>query len=203
MNKVSIIFLVCVGAVTLVGYKSMVAIDNKLNPLPIYGDKNHKIENFEFINQNNDVFKSIEHHDKIWVVNYFFTSCPSICPKMMKNIQEVHDIVRAEDEVILLSFTVDPKRDTPERFQYYLEDYNINHESWQLLTGSKKDLYRHARKSFLISATDGGGDEYDFIHSENIVVIDQNKKIRAIINGTDPDADHEILKTIKRIKKES
>lgn len=177
-------------------------IDQKLNPLAIYGEENHVVPDFKFVNQSSEEFNSELHKQKIWVVNYFFTSCPSICPKMMKTMQEVHDIIRAEDDIILLSFTVDPKRDTPEKFTQFLENYNVENSSWQLLTGDKKSLYRLARKAFLISATDGGGDETDFIHSENIVILDKNQRIRAIINGLAQDADRDILKTITRIKQE-
>lgn len=203
MNRTLLLFLLILGSLTFVSYKAVIIIDNKMNPLPIYGDENHSVPSFVFTNQLDQEFKSELHNEKIWVVNYFFTSCPSICPKMMKNIQEVHDIVRSNSDIILLSFTVDPKRDTPERFSSYLDNYNVDHSTWQLLTGDKKDLYRLARKSFLISATDGGGDEDDFIHSENIVILDKNKKVRSIINGIAPDADREILKVISRIKKES
>ena len=203
MNKTILIFLLIVGGLSYTGYKVIIAIDEKLSPLPIYGTEDHKIEPFRLENQRSQIFDSQEHLNSVWVVNYFFTSCPSVCPKMMKNVQEVHDIVRSESDVLLLSMTVDPIRDTSEKLMTYLDNYNVNHDSWQLLTGEKKDLYRLARKSFLISATDGGGDEYDFIHSENIIVIDKNRKIRAIINGTDPEADRLILQTISRIKNAS
>lgn len=202
MNRNLSLYLLALAIFTYIAYQAVLTIDNNLYPLPIYGNENHKISTFSFTNQLNEPFISTDHDNKIWVVNYFFTSCPSICPKMMKNIQEVHDLVRSEKDILLLSLTVDPKRDTPERLKQYSENYNLNHNSWQLLTGAKKELYLLARKSFLISATDGGGDEDDFIHSENIVIIDKNKKIRSIINGTDPDADREILKVISRIKKE-
>jgi len=203
MNKSILLYLLILANLTFVGYKATVIIDNRFNPLPFYGNDDHEVSAFELTNQLNETFNSELHQEKIWVVNYFFTSCPSVCPKMMKNIQEVHDLIRAKEDILLLSITVDPKRDTSERFMKFLENYNINHASWQLLTGPKKDLYRLARKDFLISATDGGGGERDFIHSENIVVLDKNQKIRAIINGTAPKANHEILNIITRIKQES
>lgn len=202
MNKSILIFLLILASLTFMGYKAMTIIDRKINPLPVFGEKNHSVPDFKLMNQMSETFNSEMHNHKIWVVNYFFTSCPSICPKMMKSMQEVHDVIRNVDDVLLLSFTVDPKRDTPDKFIQYLENYNVDHSSWQLLTGDKKSLYRLARKAFLISATDGGGDEYDFIHSENIVILDKSQHIRAIINGTAKDADREILKTITRIKQE-
>ncbi len=200
MKNYTFIALVVIAAFTGVGYYALDYIDEKMYPLPVYGVEGHEIESFSFDNQLGTTFHSEQHKGKIWVVNYFFTSCPSICPKMMRNMQSVHDVVRSEEDIILLSLTVDPKRDTPEKFYNYLSNFNVDHSSWQLLTGDKKDLYRLARKSFLISATDGGGDEYDFIHSENIVVIDQNGKIRNFVNGTAEHADSQILRTISKLK---
>ena len=191
------------GAATWAGYTIVEKIDSSINALPVYGEKNHQIESFSLTNQQGYTFESSAQADKIWVVHYFFTSCPTICPKMMKNMQQLHDLVRAEEDILLLSITVDPAHDTPERMRRYLNRYNVNHNSWQLLTGPKKKLYRLARKSFLVSATDGRGDDKDFIHSENIVVIDTNQKIRAIINGTADDADEQILSVIKRLKTKS
>ena len=199
-NRPVYIFLFLLGLLTWLGFVLINTIDHHFNPLPVYGEPDHYIETFELTNQMGDTFQSEAHQGQIWVVNYFFTSCPSVCPKMMKNMQEVHDIIRSDEEVLLLSFTVDPKRDQPERLYRYTNRFNVNHASWQLLTGAKKDLYRLARKSFLVSATDGGGEEHDFIHSENIVVIDANQKIRGIINGTADNADKQILDIISRLK---
>src|SRR5690625_7416416 len=89
----------------------------------------------------------------------------------MRNIQNTHNLLRNDDDVVTISLTVDPKRDTPERLMEYANKYNANHESWFLLTGDKKELYRHARRSFLMAASDGTGNDEDFIHSENIVKI--------------------------------
>ena len=199
-NRYLLIALATIAGFTGASYYAVEYIEAKVYPLPVYGPEDHEIELFQLTNQKDELFNSSNHLDKIWVVNTFFTSCPSICPKMMRNMQSVHDIVRSEEDIVLISLTVDPKRDTPERFMTYLDNFNVNHSSWQLLTGEKSDLYRLARKSFLVSATDGAGDEYDFIHSENIVVVDQEGKIRNFVNGTAEDADEKILKTIKRLK---
>ena len=199
-NRYLLISLIIIAGFTGASYYAVDYIETKVYPLPVYGPENHEIEDFSLYNQKTDIFNSANYQGKIWVVNTFFTSCPTICPKMMRNMQSVHDIVRQNDDIVLISLTVDPKRDTPERLMRYLDNFNVNHDNWHLLTGPKEDLYRLARKSFLISATDGAGDEYDFIHSENIVVLDQEGKIRSFINGTANDADDQIIKTIKRLK---
>ena len=203
MNKGLYLFLISLGILTWSGFLLIKFVNEKLHPLPVYGPEDHKIESFELINQKGELISSSAQEGKIWVVNYFFTSCPSVCPKMMRNMQEVHNIFRSDEEVILMSFTVDPKRDQPERFMRYLDRFNINHDTWQLVTGPKPDLYRLARRSFLVSATDGGGGEYDFIHSENIVIIDQHQQIRGIVNGVAENADQEIFAIIKKLKRNS
>lgn len=198
-NKYLFLSIIIIAFFTAASYYAVDLIENKIYPVPIYGSEGHVIESFQLTNQKGELFNSDDYSNKIWVVNTFFTSCPSICPKMMKNMQSVHDMVRSEKDIVLLSITVDPKRDTPERFQQYLENFNVDNASWFLLTGDKSDIYKLARKSFLISATDGAGDEFDFIHSENIVIIDKEGKIRNFVNGIAENADSQILKTINRL----
>lgn len=183
------------------GYGLVVVFENN-TPLPVYGNEGHVVDDFVLTDQQERTFPSDEHRGKIWIVNSFFASCPIVCPKVMKNIQEVHDLMRNDPTIVTLSLTVDPKRDTPERLFEYGRKYNANPDSWFLLTGDKKDLYRLARSEFLMSASDGAGDEGDFIHSENILVIDPEGRIRDIINGTDPGADQNILKSVKKLKTE-
>jgi len=201
MQLKNLIFLILVFFFTGILYIIVNTVENRYDATAVEIDANHIIEDFQLTNQNNGIFNSEENTDKIWVLNYFFTSCPVVCPKMMKNMQEVHNIVQQNDDIILLSFTVDPKRDTPEQLKKYTERFNIDDDKWQLLTGDKKLLYRLARKSFLLAATDGNGDDHDFIHSENFVIVDKNQKIRSILKGTAEDADAQVLNTINKIKK--
>ncbi len=169
--------------------------------LPVYGDEDHFIEEFSFTDQNGSSFNSEDYKDKIWVVHSFFTSCPTICPEMMKTMQNVHNLVRNDSEVMLLSISIDPKHDTPERLLMYSDRWNMDPTQWKLLTGEKKMTYRLLRNSFLQGATDVGSDD-GFIHSENIVLVDSNGKIRDIIPGTDKGASTAIVKSIKRLEKE-
>ncbi len=199
--KSSLIFLAVLLGTTTIGYFATNYLENEVFPLPVYSEENHVIEDFELTNQKGEKFISKEHENKIWVVNYFFTICPTVCPQMMRNVQSVHNIVRNENDILLLSFTVDPQRDTAGRLMEYTERFNINHDNWQLLTGEKQDLYRLARQSFLVSATEGNGDDTDFIHSENIVIIDKDRKIRGMVNGTAPNAAQQVLDIISRLKK--
>ena len=162
----------------------------------------HTIPEFTFLNQDSIEVKSNNYEGKIWVANYFFTSCPTICPAMMRNMQLIQETYLDDDEIQIASFTVDPKRDTPSRFTKYADNINAISSKWQLLTGDKKDLYRLARRGFLISATEGDGGPTDFIHSENFVLIDKEGRIRFYYDGTDKDQVEQLIKDISKLKRE-
>lgn len=201
MNKSTLLFFLVLIGFTAAGY-ALVEVFVSNSPLPVYGKEGHQVQHFTLTDQEGDTFQSSDYDGKIWIVNSFFASCPIVCPKVMKNLQEVHDYLRNEESIVTMSLTVDPKRDTPEVLLKYAQKYNANNDSWFLLTGEKKDLYRLARVEFLMSASDGAGNETDFIHSENINIIDPDHQIRDIINGTDPQADQKIMESIKKLRSE-
>jgi len=200
MKTNSILFLVVVFAAAFFVNQMLLRFNEQM-PLPVYGAENHSIPDFEFENQNGVLIKSQDLEGKIWIVNYFFTACPSICPTMTKNIQGIHDLVRNDDDIVFLSFTVDPKRDTPTQLKEYANLYNVNHDQWNFMTGDKTSLYRLARTGFLLSASDGAtSDDSGFIHSENVMLIDQNQKIRGIYVGTDEKSMQKCLADLKKLK---
>jgi protein SCO1/2 len=201
MKNKSLLFFIGVVLCTGLIYKGIAYFEATSTPLPVYGNEGHIVPEFEFTNQLGETISSEEIADQIWVVDFFFTSCPTICPKMTRNLQSVHDIIRNEEDIKILSFTVDPKRDTPERLKSYAEQYRANHDSWYFLTGDKTKLYRLGNKGFLISATEAPGDELDFIHSENIVLVDRGQKIRGYYKGTDPASMKALLNDINKLKR--
>ena len=201
MNRGILLFLAVVAGFTAIGY-ALAEVWDKNASLEVLGPKDHQVSDFSFTDQQNKLFKSADHDGKIWIVNSFFSSCPIVCPKVMRNIQNAHNLLRNDTDVEIISFTVDPKRDTPERLMEYAQKYNANHDSWHLLTGDKKELYRQARKSFLLAASDGTGNDEDFIHSENIVIVDPDRQIRAQINGIADGADREIMDAVRKLRKE-
>lgn len=178
--------------------------------LPVYGPKelsgteelDHHIPDFELIAQDGGTFSSGIMRDKIVVANFFFTSCPSICPQMMRNMQSVHELYRNDPRVLFISMTVDPKRDDPARLQLYADGLNANTDHWRFLTGEKKDIYGLARHGFFVSAVDGDGGNLDFIHSENLVLVDRTGRIRGYYNGLDESAMEDLSKDITKLKKE-
>lgn len=182
-------------------------------PLPILGfpkmDENgieskHKVDDFVFTNQANESFSSIEELNGIVVMNYFFTSCPTICPKMTDNVLTVFDHYQGDENVDFVSVTVDPGRDDPERMSLFMESHSIPlNENWHFVTGDKKALYDFARYQLFLSAMEAEVEiEDDFIHSEKVVLVDANRHIRGYYTGTDEIAMKRLKKDIKRLKYE-
>lgn len=164
----------------------------------------HKIGNFSFINQNGDSITQEIIKDKIAVVDYFFVSCPSICPVMTSQLKRVHDynFGSYNKEVVLLSHTVWPEADSVSVLNEYAKKYEANPSKWNFLTGDKKELYKMARESYLIVPDihdpnfKHGGDA-DFIHTENVVLIDRKGQIRGFYDGTSPAEISELITDIE------
>ena len=200
-----LIFSIIVIVVPFLLFGGVNWYQNHLAPLPYYGE-NYEIEKsqpyyfvpgFSFTDQKGNPVDQSFVKNKVWVANFFFTSCPSICPQMMHNLTKVQAAFTDNNNVRIVSFTVDPEHDTPEKMNQYAQHYGINAEGWQLATGTKKDLYRFARKGLFLVATDGDGGPDDFIHSQNLVLIDKADHVRGYYDGT---SDTDIKKLIADIK---
>lgn len=162
----------------------------------------HHIHPFTLINQDAQWFRFTEKEDKIIVANFFFTSCGSICPKMTKHLQSVASIFATDSAIQFISFTVDPGRDIPVTLKRYAAAYHIDSTQWNLLTGNKKDIYRLARKEFFLTATDGDGGENDFIHSDQLVLLDGQQQIRGYYSGVDNKQVAQLIHDIKKLRHE-
>ena len=167
--------------------------------LPVLGEKGHAIADFNFVNQHGNAVTTADWKGKIVVADFFFTRCPSICPKMTYNLKRVQ--AYAGENILINSFTVDPEWDNEKQLKKYADKFSIK-ENWMLLTGDKKEIYRLARNSFMIVATDGDGGPQDFIHSEQLVLIDKQKRIRGFYSGTDEDEVNNLVRDIKRLQNE-
>ena len=210
MNSYLWKFLLVVVASSLVIYFGLEFYDDYAAKLPVYGPMTevegevveHVIPEFEMVNQNGRKVTASELDNKVAVVNFFFTSCPTICPQMMRNMQTVQELYLNDQNVALLSFSVDPKRDNPARLSTYADAYHIDARRWNLLTGEKKEIYGLARNGFYLTASQGDGGDHDFIHSENLVLIDMHKRIRGYYDGTDEVAVEQLINDITKLKRE-
>ena len=164
--------------------------------------KYHTIADFSLINQNGKTITQEDYKDKIYVADFFFTTCQTICPIMTDNMAVVQERLKNDSEIMLLSHSVTPVIDSVPQLKKYALEKGVNDEKWNLVTGDKKQIYRLARKSYLAVKTDGNGDEYDMIHTENFILIDKKKRIRGFYDGTDSEEIERLLMDIEILKKE-
>lgn len=159
--------------------------------LPYYGpvelpDKSkHTIASFTLINQYNEIVTNKDVAGKIYVVDYFFVTCRSICPIMAKQMKRVYDEYKDNPEILILSHTVNPEEDSVPVLKQYAVEHGVYDKKWLFLTGNKKHLYELARKSYLLSVDEGDGGPDDFIHTQNFALMDKHGHIRGYYDGTD------------------
>lgn len=151
-------------------------------------DTAHQVGAFRFQNQNGDFVRHDDFEGKVFVANFFFTYCPSICPKMENNLSTIQDEFLENDLVKILSHSVMPWADSVSRLKEYAELNDINSSIWHLVTGERDDLYRMGRTQYFADEGFGKGltDLDDFLHTENIVLVDGDRHIRGVYNGTLP-----------------
>jgi len=164
--------------------------------------KYHKIADFNLINQNGKAVTQNDYQDKIYVADFFFTTCQTICPIMTDHMYQIQKEIRDENDVMLLSHSVTPEIDNVAQLKKYALKKGVRDDKWNLVTGDKKQIYALARKSYLAVKTAGNGDEYDMIHTENFMLIDKKRQIRGFYDGTDAEAILQLLEDIETLKKE-
>ena len=196
-------FFIIFGILSIIIY---FGIYNLLSPekmLPIYSPRDinpelvdstvqhigndHKIADFAFTNQNGKVITQKNYENTIYVADFFFTTCPTICPKMTDNMVWLQNQLKNNPEVKLLSFSVTPDIDTPEILKKYAQEKGVDDSRWNLVSGNKKDIYYLARKSYLAVKTGKPEELYDMVHTENFILVDKNKRIRGFYDGTNLD----------------
>ncbi|MFC3878766.1 SCO family protein [Algoriphagus namhaensis] len=171
-------------------------VDNPFRECPITDTTQHYIPEFAFANQNDQLVGSEDMKGKITIVDFFFTSCPSICPVMSKEMERVNDMFREEDRVRILSISIDPEYDTPEVLQSYADEHGAQAGKWDFLSGDKLETYQLARCGFVLPTIDGMGVPDDFVHSDKFVLIDEQGRIRGYYSGTNrEDVDLLMLET--------
>ncbi len=194
----AIVFIIPVAAWMLLNW-----YEKKVQPLPVLGEKEHRIADFRLINQEGETKTTASWKGKIVIADFFFTHCPTICPQMTKSLKAVQEAFKNDTGIFFNSFTVDPESDSFPQLKIYAGRFNIDNHNWDLLTGSKKDIYKLARNSFMVVATDGDGGPGDFIHSDKLVLVDQQKRIRGYYDGTSHEEVTQLIVDIKKLKNEN
>ncbi|WP_299244866.1 SCO family protein [uncultured Aquimarina sp.] len=162
--------------------------------------KYHKIKDFSLLNQNGEKVTQSNYENKIYVADFFFTTCQTICPIMTGNMKNIQKELKNDSEVLLLSHTVIPETDDVPQLKKYAIEKGVDDTKWNLVTGDKKHIYDLARKSYLVAKTDGDGGPYDMIHTENFVLVDKKKRIRGFYDGTKEEEIKRLLDDIEVLK---
>ncbi|WP_298542077.1 SCO family protein [uncultured Aquimarina sp.] len=162
--------------------------------------KYHKIKDFSLLNQNGEKVTQANYENKIYVADFFFTTCQTICPIMTGNMKNIQKELKNDSEVLLLSHTVIPETDDVPQLKKYAIEKGVDDTKWNMVTGDKKHIYDLARKSYLVAKTDGDGGPYDMIHTENFVLVDKKKRIRGFYDGTKEEEIKRLLDDIKVLK---
>ncbi|NNL02809.1 MAG: SCO family protein [Eudoraea sp.] len=159
--------------------------------------ENHTVSDFQLINQNGDTITQESYKDKVYVVDFFFTRCPTICPIMTNNIGKLQKEFINNDDIMFLSLSVTPEIDSVSVLQEYAKNKGVINTKWNITTGDKKHIYNLARKSYFAVVEQGDGGLQDFIHTPNFILVDKKKQIRGIYNGT---SDKELVRLIDDLK---
>lgn len=167
-----------------------------------YVKKYHTIADFSLINQNGETITQEDYNDKIYVADFFFTTCQTICPIMTDHMVEIQEKLKNDNKVLLLSHTVTPEIDSVAQLKKYALEKGVNDAKWNLVTGDKKEIYDLARKSYL-AAKDVPYSDNDLVHTENFVLVDKKKRIRGFYDGTDPESIEKLLEDIKVLEEEA
>lgn len=157
----------------------------------------HTMGDFSFIGHDSSLVTQELVRNKIYITDFFFTTCKTICPRMSNQLMRVQNAFKDDDNILIISHTVDPEHDTPGVLAQYAKKHNAIKGKWFFVTGNKKQLYDMARNSYFITAMEGDGGPDDFIHSEQFVLVDKDKRIRGFYDGTDY---NEVSRLIDEVK---
>ncbi|MFK5879798.1 MAG: SCO family protein [Flavobacteriaceae bacterium] len=164
--------------------------------------KGHTISNFSLINQNGETITQKDYEGKIYVADFFFTRCQTICPIMTNNMVKIQEAFNDDDNIMLLSHSVTPVMDSIPVLREYADMKGVDDNKWNITTGDKKHIYELARKSYFAVVDEGDGGMQDFIHTENFVLVDKKKQIRGYYDGTDAKDVDRLIEDIKLLQHE-
>lgn len=164
--------------------------------------KNHKIADFTLFDQNENMITPATFEKKIYVADFFFTRCGTICPIMTTNMVAIQKEFLNDEEILLLSHSVTPVIDSISVLKEYAVNKGVVDSKWHLVTGEKKQIYDLARKSYFAVLDEGDGGVQDFIHTEQFILVDKKKRIRGYYDGTDPKDIQRVIEDIYLLKKE-
>jgi protein SCO1/2 len=162
----------------------------------------HTIPDFSFIDQDSNIVTQQTVEGKIYISDFFFTSCPTICPVMKKQMLKVYKAIKDDPEIMILSHTIDPRHDTPGVLKKYADELGITGNQWLFLTGDKEKIYEIGQTGYLVSAKEDENEPGGFIHNGAFMLIDKNRNIRGMYNGTTDEGTEKLIKDLEKLKAE-
>ncbi|WP_405609910.1 SCO family protein [Polaribacter sp. Asnod1-A03] len=211
----TLIFFIVFSAVSLPVFYHLLKVDNRLkiyNPADVnprlvddsmlHIQKNHTVADFELINQKGEFITNNNYKNKIYVADFFFTRCQTICIAMAYNMSELQEFYKNDADIMFLSHSVTPVIDSVSVLKEYAERKGVIDGKWNVTTGSKKHIYELARKSYFAVLDEGNGDENDFIHTEQFVLVDKERRIRGYYDGTEKKDMQKLKEDIVLLKEE-
>ncbi|WP_339882533.1 SCO family protein [Polaribacter vadi] len=214
-SKTTLIFLLVFSAISIPVFYHLVKVDKRLkiynpndvNPQLVDTDlrhvtKNHTIKDFELINQNGEIITNKNYENKIYVADFFFTRCTNICIAMAYNMSELQEFYKNDNDIMFLSHSVTPTIDSVSVLREYADNKGVIDAKWNVTTGNKKHIYELARKSYFAVVEDGDGGEDDFIHTEQFILVDKEKRIRGYYDGTEKEDMEKLKKDVALLKEE-
>lgn len=188
---------------TLPYYQDATFTPNWINPQSDSLKDYHSIPDYKLVNQLGDTVTEKSLQGKIYVTDFFFTTCPGICPKMTTNMQLIQEAFQDDNDVMLVSHSVTPEYDSPDILRNYAEAKGIDANKWLLLTGDRETIYGLGRRFYFVEEDQGlERTDEEFLHTENFVLIDKNKHIRGIYNGLNKVSVSQLIDDIKTLKME-
>ncbi|WP_456377163.1 SCO family protein [Lutibacter sp.] len=164
--------------------------------------RNHKVADFHLINQNGKIITQEDYKNKIYVADFFFTRCQTICPVMTNNIGKLQEVFKNDDDVMFLSHSVTPVIDSVSVLREYADKKGVIDAKWNITTGDKKHIYKLARKSYFAVLDEGDGGLQDFVHTENFILVDKKRQIRGYYDGTDSEDMQRLITDIRILQNE-
>lgn len=210
-----IIIFAVFSAIALTVFYNLLSVDKRL---PIYSpsdvnpklvdasvkhiNNNHKIADFSLTNQNGKTITNDSYKDKIYIADFFFTRCQTICIAMAYNMSELQEYYKDDNDIMFLSHSVTPVMDSVPVLKEYALRKGVIDGKWNVTTGSKKHIYELARKSYFAVIDEGNGDENDWIHTEQFVLVDKDRRIRGYYDGTEKKDMKKVIADIALLKEE-
>jgi protein SCO1/2 len=211
----TLIFLIVFSIVGITVFYQLMVEDERLkiyNPIDVnpklvdasmkHIQRSHTIADFELTNQNGETITNEDYKDKIYVADFFFTRCQTICIRMAYNMSVLQENYKNDDDIMFLSHSVTPIIDSVSVLKEYADRKGVIDGKWNVTTGTKKHIYDLARKSYFAVLDEGDGGDNDFIHTEQFVLIDKERRIRGFYDGTEKDDMEKLKSDIKILKNE-